>query len=123
MKNLLSLLICIVLLLTSCSSKTVQPDYSSNSTAITSTTEVVAVVRDKEVKHWYAAYVHHYDIKMTVYCEAFDLSATFNDHVSGMWIDSVLFDANIDDKVIVVVKTQTVNGNSKTWIDSIKRKI
>lgn len=83
--------------------------------------EVTAVVTDTNTDHWYSGYAHHYRMSVAVYCEELNLSKTFTDTASGMFINNKLFDLKKGDIVTVVAQSKVVDGVvQQTWLNHIK---
>ena len=79
--------------------------------------EAVVVKYNKD--HWYGGYQHHYRMTVEVYCKEFELSKTFEETVSGMWINSLLWDLKEGQTINVLVCQRIYNDHTSTWIERI----
>lgn len=78
-----------------------------------------AVVTKYNKDHWYGGYQHHYRMTVEVYCEEFNLSETFEETVSGMWINSTLWDLQEGQTINVIVYQRQYNDHTTTCIERI----
>ena len=113
---LLCFLVMINIVLCSC-----EPvDYTPSTPSYTEEHFVVdAVVTKYNVDHWYAGYQHHYRMRAEVYCKEYNLSKTFEETVSGMWINSPLWELEEGQTVKVIVYKRQYEDHSQTWIERI----
>jgi hypothetical protein len=108
-----------MLLLSGCDDISYTPKPSSTYTI--KSFEVQAVVTDTHTEHWYSGYAHHYRMSVEVYCEELNLSKTFTDTASGMFINNKLFDLKKGDNVVVVAQSKMIDGVAQqTWLERIK---
>ena len=112
----IALTVCFVCTLCAC-------EYNPDTTKETSYTEehftANAVVTKYNKDHWYGGYQHHYRMTVSVYCEEYNLSKNFEETVSGMWINSALWDLKEGQTIKVVIYKRTYSDHVSTWIERI----